>query len=339
MKIPLFQRKTGRSPTPEHQFRLTALRVSRFFENIREFYGLLDDGEEKSKGEYILDFQYVSSLVENILERLNMIVHDACILGPEGGEDLYLKLDSCTRLLKERFMAAPKEHLPNPGATDNNSPHAPEPEYVVLRNVLDCINQNESGSSLSCMQLLHDVLNHVFQKNLFVDIPHEKFPCVEIDHDGAKNMVSIVDLEEFPDRDATGSAVSVDTPASGLFGLITIGVDRKVRPQGGTAPGVNRWLAVTGSDILNLILTEPGGGLLVTVSSSGDPDSDFIFVLCGNRIPAEKLLPPGFRVEKTRFGSVACRYDASADEMDDYLSLLGNSLFGMSGSESLNQSD
>lgn len=330
MKFLRYHRKTGRSPAPNHQIRLHALRLSRLFENIREFYSLLDDGEDKSSGEYILDFQYVSSLFDKLLAQMNTIVHDACMLAPEGGEDLYLQLDSSTRLVKRRFMEAPKEQVPDPGPRDDNSPHPTEPEYILLRRVLDWMNHEEPGPAPSCAQLLHNVVDHVFQQRLFGDIVREKIPYAEIDCAGTKNVVSIVNLEELPDNDVSGSPVEVDTPTGGLFGLVTIGIDREGRRRDAETPRVKRWLAVVDYDSLSLILTEPGTGLLLTAKSSGDPGSDFIFVLCGDRIPAEELLPSGFRIEKTPFGCIGCKYAASTGEMDDYLALLGNSLFGMS---------
>lgn len=336
MKFFRDSKKKSRSPASNHQIRLHALRLTKFFENIKEFLSLLDDGEEKSNGEYILDFQYVSSLVEKILARMNMIVHDACILVPEGGENLYLQLDSSTRIAKKRFIEANKEHIASFEPSKEKSSLPNEPEYILLRQVLDWMNEEGSESAPSYMQLLHNVLNYVFQQKLFKDIPSELLPCTEINSADAKNIVSIVDLEDLPDKDVSESTTAMDTLTNRPFGFMTLGVDHEGRQQDAEVRRIKRWLAVMDFDSLNMILTEPDVGLLLTVNLSGDSDSDFIFVLCGGKIPAKELLPSGFRIENTKFGSIACKYDASTKEMDDCLALLGSFLFGMSGNESLN---
>jgi hypothetical protein len=329
MKLPIRSRKTGRSPTAIDRIRLYTLRLTSLFQNTREFFNLLDDGKEKSSGEYILDFHYVFSLVDRTVTQMNNIIHDACILEPQGGDNLYSQLDACTRQARERFIETDRNIVVDPDPSAEGSAIADEPEYVLLSQALKWLNNKETGTDPTFLNLLDDVFDHVFQQKFLNKIPWKKLPRVELDTADARNIVSIIDLDNFREN-VTVSTLAVDDLESRPFGLMALGAGAEAPEDETENRPVKKWLAASRSDSLYMVPVEPDAGVLVAVDLDDETETNFVFVLCGEKVAANKLLPSGFRDEKTRFGSMACVYDAPAGELDDYLAQLGKSLFSTS---------
>jgi hypothetical protein len=327
------QFKKDRSLTAVVPVRLDVLRLIELFRNIMKFFSLVDDGKDKSGGEYILDFHYVSSLVEEILGQMNMIVHSACILAPEGGADLFVKLDSIAKFAKERFVEIDRKHISGPETSSVESEHPADPEYLLLRQVLNWVEGGDSGSASSCMQLLHDVFGHVLDKELFKDVSDVNLPNVVTVNAGRNNIVSFMDFEG-PEGDDSEFATAADALQNRTFALVAMGADREAEVRDSAPPPVKRWWAFLDSGNSNMILTDQDGRILLAVNQIGDQDLDFIFVLYGGNSAAEQLVSSGFKIDKAEFGSIAYIYNTPVEEMDEYLTDVGNSLFGVSGTKS-----
>ena len=306
--------------------RLQALRLLKFFENSREYLSLLDDGEEKSGGEYILDLHYISSLVEKILERMNMIVHDACVLAPEGGEHLYHRLDAETRLAGERFIGIDRNSIIDLEPVEGAAALPSDPEYILLRQTLKWMTGGETGPDPSSLKhLFHEACGHVFLKNPLTAAGGENLPAAELNTSSSSNILRVTDLEAT--QSGFPAAASADSLACRPLELMILGAGGS-GPTGATKTRpVREWVGVTSSDSLNLVAAGPGGAVQLAVKQSRDSETDYIFILSGRTVNLGEALSSGFRTEQTGFGSISCIYDKSAEEFEHCLTRMGQAFF------------
>jgi hypothetical protein len=308
--------------------RINALRLLKLFENSREYLSLLDDGGDKAGGEYILDLHYVSSLVEKILERMNMIVHDACVLAPAGGEHLYRQLDRDTRLAGERFIEIERNRIADLEAAESTDDRPSEPEYVLLRQSLKWMTGRDAGREPSLKNLFLDVFEHVFINNPLTTASGASLPAVELNTSKSRNILRVVDLEAVREK-TPESAVTVEELICRPLELMILGSGGGDQTGTSEVSPVREWLAVTSSDSLNLVATHPGGALQLAAKQGGDFDTDYIFVLSGKQADLGQIRASGLRGEVTAFGSIACLYEKPAEELEHCLSQLGHAFFSM----------
>jgi len=87
-------------------FCIQTIRFRELLRKTQALMHLIDDGQEKLSGEYILDFHYIASLIENIIDNLRLLVFNACVLVPEGGEALYLSYDAHRATARNMLLTA-----------------------------------------------------------------------------------------------------------------------------------------------------------------------------------------------------------------------------------------
>ncbi|MEJ2722511.1 MAG: hypothetical protein P8181_15440, partial [bacterium] len=251
-------KRTGEPPAVIVSTRLLALRLTKLFENTKELLGLLDDGREKSGGDYILDFHYVSSLVEKVIERMDLIVHDACILVPKGGEDLYERLAATTKPARKTFIRIDSKNIAASTREEETPGEPAEPEYVALRQALKWMTGTGSKDVGSVTDLLYGVLGHVFRERPLSGIPCEDLPFVDIDGSVVKNRMCVIDLDRpGPPAPRPGSGLAVDSLSSRPFELMVLGAGGDARKEDAEIRPLKRWVAAMSSECLNMALTEP----------------------------------------------------------------------------------
>lgn len=309
--------------------RLVTLRVTKLFENVRALYRLMDDGTEKSDGEYILDVHYVSSLVEKVLERIHMIVHDVSVLAPESGHALYGRLAPIVKMGRDYYIDNVGERVARLRTAAATAVAPVEAEYVLLRQAMQWVTERRTREEPSITALLHGVFDIMFHKNVFAAIPCEEMPAIDVDTAHARNIVHVVNLDDGEEQDER--AVTLEGLQSRPFELMVLGAEGNAPADDATNRPIRRWLAVVGPDSVHIARPEPDERGLLVVKQTGDPDADFIFALCGKGNEFERVASCEFRVERTGFGSVACIYDGPGENMDENLARMGQWLFGKTG--------
>ncbi len=78
---------------PNTILRLKCARFHHVQENYKKFNNLINDAIEKLGGEYVIDKQYLSSLLENAFSLAGEIVHDMNMMSGYQYSDLFFKLD------------------------------------------------------------------------------------------------------------------------------------------------------------------------------------------------------------------------------------------------------
>ena len=124
--------------------RIESLRFSRLLENSRGLFDLLADGEEKSRGDYIIDMHYVTSLVDQTIERASRLVFDACVLAAGTGDVLFSLLDEQKKKADAFHLAS--RNRETSAAVEASEGEILEPEYRLLNQVLDWFR----GSTEEC---------------------------------------------------------------------------------------------------------------------------------------------------------------------------------------------
>jgi len=140
------------------------IRFHQFVENTRKLLDLFDDGREKALDEYIFDRHYVITLIDRVVQRLGMMVYDACVLVPENGPAFYRVYDGHVLTAKRLVGSNPsgqatRSHDPAPVDT----PDAAEPEYQLLFQALDWFNGKGKRLDATVMPFMEEMFSKVTQ--------------------------------------------------------------------------------------------------------------------------------------------------------------------------------
>lgn len=320
--LPRLKKSAPENP-PQVEWALKTVRLKKLLENARAVISAMDDGAEKLAGEYVLDMHYVTSLVDHVVERMAMMVHDACVLAPAGGRDLYLGLDALRTAAREHFLEAGE---PPPASRDGD--HSDDPEYVALGRVMAWMAGPSYKGTEPVLDFLKRVVDHVVAGGAFRDFPRAGVWEMEVAAPGAENRVTLLDMDR-PAPSGGRSPVSVREVTCPPFGVLVMGVAGSGKEGGDGAAGKAReWFAAVDGEHLSLFSgTGNGREMWLSVSLSGHRPSDFIFILSRSPEELEALLPPGFRAEKSELSAFAWIYGKGSEEIESALLELGSRLF------------
>lgn len=134
------------------------IRFQQFIENAKKLLDLFEDGREKALEEYIFDRHYVITLIDRVVERLGMMVYDACVLVPESGKEFYLVYDqqviTAKRLLDLR-SSGKENRLPETMTFETSD--STDPEYQLLFKALHWFNGKEDALDSTVMQFMEQI--------------------------------------------------------------------------------------------------------------------------------------------------------------------------------------
>jgi len=333
MQLPKWLAKGGREGKAAARFRLGAFRFLSLLENVRALEGLVEDGREKIRGEYILDRHYVTTLADRLLEEAQRIAFDACLLAPQGGEALFEEFDGRKAAVRAILAAgaAPPRGGASPG--EGGSGPATEPEYRLLEEVLEwAAGGGAPAEPPSLLDFAGRAMDHAMAA---AEKEEEERPAafahtLRLGPPGALNILEVVGLWDGV-MEAEGRDVSLGEVSCRPLGAMSLGAGRdgEEPPPGG--PGKREWIAGVSEE--HLSLRSAGGGvgrLRVEASLTGGVASSFLFFYIRGPSPPgpETLLPPEFRREKTGLGTMAWCYDVPAARLEENLARLGAILFG-----------
>ncbi|MEW5735036.1 MAG: hypothetical protein AB1921_09290 [Thermodesulfobacteriota bacterium] len=302
-------------------WKLRVTRMKKLLENARVFLGALEDGKEKIEGEYIIDERYVFSLVEKAMERTEMMVHDACMLAPEGGGDLFRALDDYWRKARKDFLAP----IPRPSGSEE-APLGSEPEVLRLKAFLEWFERGEQGTG-SLFSFFKRIVDH-----LVCSFPQGTFPAQGVMHMGVagalvENRFRLLDMDRAKPTGPT-RLVSVTDIACRPLGLLLMGSPAGDPGAAARERPVLKWFAAMDEDHVSLFSEDPRSpALWLSATLSGHADSDFIFVLGKNGRPA--VFPEGFTVETVGDSTFGWIYDVPSHKIEQSLVALGKRCFAV----------
>lgn len=313
----LFKRGTN-GKAGMNELYLDHLRTITFLENARVLMNLFEDGKEKASGEYILDAHYVTSLVEDTIRVLGALVFDACVIRNQGGDALLRRYD------REQARAAQFLTSALAGGAFTERPDGEEPEYRLLKEVLDwCVPADQENPN-SVMGFIKDIFNHVMTRTCTVVFPYDQTSDLDIIGSGIVHRIHFLPMGLDRPEAAPLSLESMDFRSLRVL-LRDVSCDL-VRSEPGSVQV--RWAAMMEGPFLSLGFRE-GNRILcqADICLSGDRKSDYVFIFMHDRMMPSPLIPGAFQTARVEQGLLAWLYNGPAQVIDDALAHVGRLLF------------
>ena len=326
-------KKMGQKEPEIRQFCLQTIRFKQFLQNARALFALFDDGREKSLGEYIFDRQYVTTLIDAVVERLGMMVYDACVLSPASGKALYASYDGQKLRARNLLSLSP----PGKSAKAPETTVSTDPEYQLLFDALNWFNGKDATQDPTVMAFMEQIFFKVIQS---MDSGLAEIQAFE----SMATMERLTGLKTRPGRAGDLGIYLVDLWKDGAvepgeerptrhgisLPLAYLLKDAKAKAPGETkakAHNPPEWIAGVSEHQLSLNRVKPDFKFRLESFACGDAQSDFIFIFADKSMGLDNLLSPGFHVERTDHGQFAWRLDISTQALEEELMMIGHSLF------------
>lgn len=309
---------------PLTEARLTLARLRKLLENARVIMNLLADGDEKLKEEYIFDRHYVTSLVDQVIERSGMLVFDAVVLAPEGGKTLYLIHDELKAFAVDQFIKNGDETGAGRFPLQETNPD--EPELRLLARVLAWATGPLPNGSPSVMDFIRRIFDHivpVLRDGHYLKMAKSR---LELNGASAKHEIGVIGIESEPIKEGLVFINDLECRPLGMM-LIGAGQENSENKWQKQQP-TTKWIAFIGKEQLSLRGMDADNKIYLEAAFSGHLDSDFIFIFIENPMDPKTFLPPSFHVEKTDLGTLAWSYDVSGQNMENSFTQLGAHLLG-----------
>jgi len=313
-------------------FCVHTIRFKKLLENATALLDLFEDGNEKLSGEYILDRHYVTSLIDSVVEKLGMIVYDACTLAPEKGELLYAQYD--THKLKAEKLIEQDNTLEKKEISNNDileSTPLIYPEYQLLSDTLKWLNREESGTTvmdLAKQTLLNgiggiesmdslkdeiifklDGLKNQGSNIYLIDLWKDPFNPL-------KKPRSLDDIDSVPFKRLLSDIANYDSSTTSTFSAKSI-----------------TWAAAASEHEISLNTLNSDFSFRLDAVISGYEDLDYIFVFTDNSFNTDHIIPQGFYTEKTSYGQLSWKRYVSAQTIEDNLITIGSNLLSESAGQ------
>ncbi len=317
-----FKKITHKEPGIRN-FCIQTIRFRKLLENARGLLALLADGNEKVLGEYILDRHYVTSLIDSSVERLGMMIYDACVLVPEFGETLYTQYDRHKRrageLISQNSPSATKD-------MEANTNISSDPEYRLLSDVLTWLNGEPSDPGSTVIDFMKQTFVRVLKH---IDIGNNSTIELLLSNNVSKapgSNMFLLDLWE----DAVVPSVKPHSPyAINCIPLKLLLMDAdgdNLSPLLDDKNKTATWVATASEYQLSLKILEPDCSFHLEATVSRHEPSDFIFIFADTTINTENILPQGFHTEITNYGQLAWKLDTASKDIEDSLISIGRNL-------------
>lgn len=316
-------RKTGRREKGVRTFCLQTIRFKKLLENARAVLDLFADGREKVRGEYIFDRHYVVSLIDGVLDRLGMMVYDACVLAPEKGEGLYAVYDRHKRLARQLIDANAAAGPTGPEA-GGESP-TDDPEYRLLSEALQWFDNTKRAGDETVMGFIRQAFLEVLAGLGPDDLSKGLFE---------KRGLPVMDMGLYV-IDLWQDALAQPSPGRTMSQVNSLPLRHLLREtaaggrsQNGATPASTApaWVAAVGEYQLSLQSLRPDFRFRLETLASGYESSDFIFIFTDRTDFLDRILPPGFHIEGADSGCFAWSLGLSAKTIEDALMMIGRNL-------------
>jgi len=315
-------KKISHRETGVRDFCIQTIRFKKFLENARALLDFFEDGREKVHGEYIFDRHYVVSLIDGIVERLGMMVYDACILVPENGQELYATYD------KHKLTAANLIGSGASGSMSAETNEADDPEYQLLSDVLRWFDGAAATEEISVMDFMKQIFFYVIQGLETVDRSKNRTLFENSNVLAADRGIYLIDLWKDALALPKEKRASSDFNSIPLKHLLMDAGGRDAKAGAGDIQTNGLWVAAVSEYQLSLNALNQDFQFRLETLASGYEQSDFIFVFADKTAALDTILPAGFHVENSNYGQFAWNLDVSAKTIEDSLMIIGRNLFG-----------
>lgn len=326
-----FKKSSHKEPGIRH-FCIQTIRFKKFLENARALLDLFDDGREKALGEYIFDRHYVVTLIDSVVERLGMMVYDACVLVPKNGETLYASYDR--HKLTARNLIGFSGSGKGSGMPVNmaGTSETADPEYQLLSEVLRWFDGKDAPEAASVLDFMKQIFFMVIQFDAIgglesMDVMKNRALLENSGVKAADMGIYLIDLWKdalmLPEEKRSINDSNCIPLRHLLMGAR--GKDATSGPED-SHNGVN-WVAAVSENQLSLNTLKPDFKFRLEALASGDAQSDFIFVFADKSAVLDNFLPAGFHIENTDYGQLAWNLGISSKTIEDSLITIGRNLF------------
>ena len=305
-------------------FCIQTIRFKKFLENARALLDLFEDGREKVLGEYIFDRHYVVSLIDGVVERLGMMVYDACVLVPKSGEELYTGYD--------RLKLAAGNLIGGSGTVRGNGAHAAstDPEYQLLSDALRWFNGKDAPDDTTVMDFMKHIFFDVLQGLESIDGMNDEALFESSGVKAADMGIYLVDLWKDALALPEKSRSFREFNSIPLKHLLMDAAGKGAKAGAPDIPNNPGWVATVSEYQLSLNALKPGFQFRLETLASGYEQSDFIFIFADKSASLKDILPAGFHIETTDYGQFAWNLDVSTKTIEDSLMIIGRNLFNQS---------
>ncbi len=318
--------------------RLESVRFRKLLALCREMMDLAQDGQEKYRGEYILDRHYVITLVDAVLDRLSSFTTNSLFLLPEQADKRFETLDVLKKhavVLEKTGNLVPRLKPSESEGSPESSPHQ-EPEYQLLAKALQWMDGGELPEDEDVLHWVLDLLERMVVEPTRPVADPSGLTTLELDTQCTNNRIEFADLT-LPSGADTSSTTESPSLHCRPFVLMLIGAEEDEKKEDNSALSseeatkrFQNWFAVADADHLDLRRVGTTSPLRLVASISGHEASDFIFLYGPRDQKLEERLGDAFRVQTTGRGFMAWMVGESPDETERNLIQLGKQLFAPS---------
>jgi hypothetical protein len=306
-------------------FCIQTIRFKTLLENATALLDLFEDGNEKLSGEYILDRHYVTSLIDNVIEKLGMTVHDACMLAPEKGKTIYEQYDQhklkAEKLIKQKIAVKKKDNYDD-GILESTP--LIYPEYQLLSDALEWFYGKESDSAV--MDLIKQtLLNGIGGIESMDGLKNE----INFKLNGLKNQgsdVYLFDVWKDPVNPPKNHRSLDDIDSVSFKRLLSDIADYGSSTASTSNAKPVTWIAATSDHEISLNTLNSVFSFRLDAVMTGHEDSDYIFVFTDNSFDTDQIIPQGFHTEKTSYGRFSWKRYVSMEIIENSLTAIGKNL-------------
>ena len=305
--------------TPVTDFGLQAIRFRKLVRTTYQLLKLFEDGREKIKGEYILDYKYVQSVAEGILDRMGKLVFDASVLVANEGRGLYQIYDAYQELLRNTLRKLETALADRSGGGESL---ADEPEYKTLNEILSWFDKGGADNPVNVKQFI----NQVFEQTLpvFKLNPKllEKSAVTDIHYGNSAHRLYILDPFAGEDLEPEQAPkIKQCKPLNLLWPEVEAhSSDDLKSPSAQPVP----WLAAMGKYNLSLYLAnKPTPPLHFEIFPDQATGLGMIFLFIDKHYFTDLVLENTYFETQTGTGKMVWLADAAEETMENNLKYLG----------------
>lgn len=306
---------------------LGVVRFRSLLENARGLMDLIQDGKEKSGGDYILDRQYIVSLIDGAVERIGKLVFDARVLRPQESDRLYAAFDDCKATARRLSSSAMRREDDARRSAERSGDWAESMESGLLLDAVRWMEGPTTSEELAPMELLDKVLDHAVcgLEPVVCGVAADRSMDVVTPH--TRDRLDLVDLEGLEDW-GEGKDAPITPLRNAPLRLMLAGAEEE-EPQGASSDdrASRSWLAAIGDHELSLFSMVAGSRIAVEASFSGEPSDDFVFVSAKGVDDIRSLAAPGLTSRETDLGHHLWWCDLPPRDLEKHLIRLGAMLW------------